>query len=469
MNALMLAVRNLQRNRRRSAATLLAMVLGMVAVLLFGGYVRDLILGMQTDYVSRGGHLQLQKRGYHQFGSGNPVAYGIDRYDEVLATLRTDPVLSTLVRVATPSLQFGAIAGNFAAGVSRTVIVTGRVAHDVALMREWNDYELPGFLPAVLLAGTPDNAALIGTGVARVLHLCAPLKVADCEGGEIGEKLAAGPRGPEAALPDDIAALASGASPAATPSNGPPRIEILAASTTGAPNVGSVEVVRAQFQGIKAIDDIYVALHLPQAQRLVFGQGAPKATAIALQLHHTAQIPQARARLDELMLGVLKDHSLEVLDFEVLNPFYGQTLAMFASIFGFIALLIGSVVLFTIGNTISMTVVERTVEIGTLRAIGVRRRGIVVSFLLEAVVLGAVGAVVGVALALALAAAINRSGLTWLPPGWVEPVPLTVRVAGESAMMLGSAATLVVVAVLSSLMPALRASRLNIVEALRHA
>jgi putative ABC transport system permease protein len=468
MNALLLALRNLQRNRRRTAATLLAMILGMVAVLLFGGYVRDLVLGMQTNYVSRSGHLQLQTRGYHRFGSGNPVAYGIDRYEEVLTTLRTDPVLSKLVRVATPSLQFGAIAGNFAAGVSRTVIVTGSVAGDMALMREWNDYGLRGSLPPVLLASTPDNAALIGTGVARVLHLCAPLKVADCEGGEAGQRPAAGPLAAQASLPDDIASLASATSSSATPSSGSPRIEILAASATGAPNVGSVEVVRAQFQGVKELDDIYVALHLPQAQRLVFGQGAPKATAIALQLHRTAQIPQARARLDELMLTRLKDHALEIFDYEDLNPFYGQTLAMFASIFGFIALLIGSVVLFTIGNTVSMTVVERTVEIGTLRAIGVRRRGIVASFLLEAVALGAVGAIVGIVCALAIAAAINRAGLTWLPPGWIEPVPLTVRVAGESAMMFGSAATLVVVAALSSLMPALRASRLNIVDALRH-
>ncbi|HET9978243.1 MAG TPA: FtsX-like permease family protein [Burkholderiaceae bacterium] len=457
-----IALRNLQRNRRRSLTTLVAMVLGMVAVLLFGGYIRDLAYGLQTDYVNRTGHLQLQRQGYHLYGSGNPIDYGIERYEDVLALLRADPVLAPMLVVATPTLQFGAIAGNFGAGVSRTVQVSGTVVADEARMLAWNDYGLPELKAPLTLAGSAPDAAVIGTGVARVLHLCAPLKVADCEAQ--AEPAPAG----DAALPDDLAALAGKATPAKPTAAGAPRIELLAASSRGAPNVGSVQVVRAEYQGVKEVDDIYVALHLGQAQKLVFGNGPARATAIALQLRHTAQMDAARARLDELLRTRLADRKLEVLDYETINPFYGQTLAMFASIFGFMAVLIGAVVLFTISNTMSMTVVERTVEIGTVRAIGLRRRGVLQGFLIEAVALGGVGAVVGVLLAMALAAAINLMGLTWLPPGRIEPVPLTVRVAGEWAMILGCAATLVLVTVLSALLPASRAANLNIVEALRH-
>ena len=68
----------------------------------------------------------------------------------------------------------------------------------------------------------------------------------------------------------------------------------------------------------------------------------------------------------------LKSDPLEVQDFQTLNPYYGQTVAFFAAIFGFISILIGVIVLFTVGNTMSMAVVERTPEIGTLRAIGLR-------------------------------------------------------------------------------------------------
>ncbi len=65
MKVLSLALRNLMRNRRRSLATMLAMIVGSVSILTFGGYVRNIVDGMQTDYVRGGGHLQLQHRDYY--------------------------------------------------------------------------------------------------------------------------------------------------------------------------------------------------------------------------------------------------------------------------------------------------------------------------------------------------------------------------------------------------------------------
>jgi putative ABC transport system permease protein len=191
-------------------------------------------------------------------------------------------------------------------------------------------------------------------------------------------------------------------------------------------------------------------------------------TAIALQLHRTAQLPAARARLDQLLASTAKAQPLEVIDYETLNPFYGQTLAMFAAIFGFISVLIGGIVLFTVGNTMSMAVVERTAEIGTLRAIGLRRSGIRTMFVIEGLVLGVLGALLGIVVAIVAAIVINQMGMTWTPPGRVEPVALAVRVAGEHRMMLASATGLVIVAALSAILPAARAARMNIVDALRH-
>ena len=58
---LSLAARNLLRNRRRSITTMLALVVGAVAMLLFGGYSRTIQYGLQTGYVQGAGHLQLQR------------------------------------------------------------------------------------------------------------------------------------------------------------------------------------------------------------------------------------------------------------------------------------------------------------------------------------------------------------------------------------------------------------------------
>jgi len=73
-----------------------------------------------------------------------------------------------------------------------------------------------------------------------------------------------------------------------------------------------------------------------------------------------------------LLATDFKDARLELQDYETLSPIYGQTIQFFNSVFGFIATLIGVIVLFTVGNTMSMAVVERTVEIGTLRGDPVR-------------------------------------------------------------------------------------------------
>ena len=462
-----LAWRNLLRNRRRSLMTLVAMMLGLMAVLLFGGYIRDIGYSLQTNFVTMTGHLQVQHKDYFRLGSGNPAAYGMANYERIISAIKGDAVLAPMLTVVTPTLHFGAIAGNFASSASRTVYVSGLVVDDQNRLRAWNDYGQRDLSSRNLsLAGTTPDTVVIGTGVARVLQLCGPLRVQDCASEPVKPEAAG------AALPDDIAALAEPGrrrTDGVAPEQGQPRIEILAATARGVPNVAAVKVLAAEFQGVKELDDVYVAMHLSQAQRLVFGAGPPQVTAIALQLQHTAQMPMARERLEELLRVEFPNEPLVIFDYETLNPFYGQTLAMFAAIFGFISVLMGAIVLFTVSNTMSMAVVERTAEIGTLRAIGIRRGGIRAMFVNEGLLLGCCGAVLGIGAALVGAWLINQMELTWTPPGRIEAVPLAVRLAGEHWMLLGSAVGLIVVAVLSSVLPAVRAARMNIVDALRHA
>ena len=130
--------------------------------------------------------------------------------------------------------------------------------------------------------------------------------------------------------------------------------------------------------------------------------------------------------------------------------------------------LIGGIVMFTVSNTMNTTVVERTIEIGTLRAIGLRRSGIRLMFVLEGALLGLSGALAGLLMALGAAAIINRLDLHWLPPGSASPVPLELSVWGETSMIVGTTCGLILMATLSAWWPAYRAARLNVVEALRH-
>lgn len=459
-----LALRNLLRNRRRSIATLLGMAIGSTAILLFGGFKVNIGYEMQTTHVQKDGHLQIQHRDFYLYGSGNPTAYGISNYPKILAAIKDDEVLRNLVLVATPALQFGGIAGNYAASVSRTVIGHGYVAKDVNQMRRWNAFGLRGKAPLSAMEGSSPDAAVVGTGVARVLQLCDALKIDRCPKPERQAKADG------EALPDDIAQLGMLEKPsaAAVVETGAPRIEVLVVNARGAPNVTSLEVIRAEDQGIKELDEVSMIMHLEKLQQLVYGKSAPKATSIMLQLQDSEQIPLARARLAPILERFAVDQPLSVLDFRELNPFFVQTMLMFNTIFGFVFLLIGSIVLFTVSNTMNTTVVERTVEIGTLRAIGLRRSGILRLFVLEGALLGLFGAVAGVLLALVLSVVINNSGMTWLPPASVAPLPFTVAVWGQSAMIFGTTVGLIIIATLSAWWPAYRAARLDVVEALRH-
>jgi putative ABC transport system permease protein len=460
MNTLALALRNLLRNRRRSLTTLLAVMLGAISILLFGGYVRNVVYGLETGFVMQSGHLQIQHADFFRYGSGNPAAYGIANYRDIIDKLKNDPDLAPKLAVVTPTLQIGGLAGNFAAGVSRTVIGQGIEVAEQNKLLHWNDYAFPLNEPELALTGTAQDSTVIGTGVARVLQLCTQLKVTDCSQKTV--KTAAS----STSEPDDIAALAGQDNP--VHSSSPTQIELLAPSPHGAPNVVQLNVVKAEQQPVKELDDIYVALHLAQAQKLIYGKSTPEVTAILVQLKHTADLSFARERIEQILSKEFSKQPLAVLDFATINPFYTQTINMFNVIFGFISILIGAIVLFMLGNTMSMTVVERTVEIGTLRSIGLRRDGIRRLFICEGLLLGLIGAGLGVVCSIVISSVINHSGLTWIPPGRMLPVPLTVRVWGEVPLIAGSMIGLMLVATLSAWWPARHASQLNIVEALRH-
>ena len=462
---LKLALRNLLRNRRRSLATLVAMSIGCAAILLFGGFSANINYEMHTRIVQRGGHLQIQHRDFYLYGSGNPTAYGIDDYTKIMEAIRNDEVLKKMVLVVTPSLQFGGIAGNYAASVSRTVIGNGFVAEDINGMRSWNDFGLRSKAPVSALQGTSLDSAVVGVGVARVLQLCEALKIERCPKPEKEQKTDG------KALPDDIAQLSLQETPAVsgTPGGGSPRrIEVLVVNSKGAPNVTSLDVIRAEDQGVKELDEIAVIMHLAKIQQLVYGKSAPKVTSIILQLRRSDQIALATERLTPILAKFSAAQPLAIQDLRALNPFYVQTVQLFDTIFGFVFTLIGAIVLFTVGNTMNTAVVERTVEIGTLRAIGLRRAGIRQLFVTEGAVLGVCGAVLGVVLAFVVSAAINGMDILWIPPSTVEPVPLTILVAGETRMLVGTTIGLICIAIASAWWPAYRAAQLKVVEALRH-
>lgn len=468
MNLLIkIAFRNMLRNLRRSLMTGSAVAAGALALLLFGGFAAYIFAGLETNNVQRIGHLTVFRQSYFLLGAGNPAAYGIDRYRDVIELIERDPVVGPMINVITPTQSLVGIAGNFSGSVeaSKTFLGTGLIPSNRERMRQWDEFHASaGYAPDRRMSDEDPSRGEIGVGLARVLGLCGPLGLHGCPalpgaGPPSGAAASAASRDLTDLAARDLAAGAHGSDPTQ-------QIDLLAATAGGAPNVVQLAVGGAEPQGVKELDDNFVAMPLGLAQQLVYGRGEHKATGIVLQLHRSENLPAARARLTALFQQ--KHLDLEVRDFGELSPFYGQVKNMFSAIFLFIALVMGVIVLFAVVNTMTMNVMERTNEVGTIRALGVRRAGIRSQFTVEGVLIGAVGATVGAALALAIAALINHAGLTWIPPGNATAVPLRLDVAGRVALVGGAWLGLAVVTTLAALLPANRAARLPVVDALRH-
>jgi putative ABC transport system permease protein len=116
-----------------------------------------------------------------------------------------------------------------------------------------------------------------------------------------------------------------------------------------------------------------------------------------------------------------------------------------------ISLLVGGI---GIMNIMLASVTERTREIGVRRALGAKRRDITVQFLAETVMLAATGGIIGVALGIAIPRFVTHfAGMQTITTWWSPPLAFSI-----SAM----------VGVVFGLYPALRAARMDPVEALRH-
>jgi putative ABC transport system permease protein len=460
-----IGLRNILRNRRRSAVTGLAVAVGAVALLVFGAFEAYIFAGLETGAVQNSGHLTVFRQGYFLYGAGNPAAYGIDDYKNAMRTIGEDGELKPLINVMTPTLSLFGIAGNFSGenDAAKTFFGLGVVPSDRETMRQWNEYGTSRpFVRDTRLADDDDSRGIIGVGLARILNLCAALKVANCPAPP-----AAARKEPAAArAKEDFSDLVAGDLAGEKRPPALPRIDLLAATAGGAPNVVSLYLSGAEPLPVKEVDDNYIGMHLALAQQLLYGRGEHKVTGIVLQLRRSEDMARARARLQALFKEKALD--LDVRDFAELAPNYTQIVNFFRSIFLFIAVIMSVIVLFTVVNTMTMTVMERTNEIGTTRAMGIRRSGIRRQFLLEGSMLGAIGATAGVALALLIAVAVNRSGLTWTPPGNATAIPLLLYFTNARALILGTWLGLVAVSTIAALIPANRAAKLQVVDALRH-
>jgi putative ABC transport system permease protein len=188
--------------------------------------------------------------------------------------------------------------------------------------------------------------------------------------------------------------------------------------------------------------------------------GLPGVTAILMQ----GNDPNSSEVLKTDATSVLREqHNISYRgedDFRVFNQAdllqsfgaISTAITVFLSAIAGISLLVGGI---GVMNIMLVTVTERTREIGLRKAIGAKRRDILIQFLVEAMTLSLVGGAIGMAIGVGGAAAVSSLSKQFQP----SVSPITVALAtGVSAL----------VGLFAGLYPALRAARMNPIEALRH-
>ena len=181
-------------------------------------------------------------------------------------------------------------------------------------------------------------------------------------------------------------------------------------------------------------------------------------------LHDGVDLEKARNTIAANLAGA--GYDVELYSWKDLSDFYNQVRKLFDMIFIFIFSIVLIIVLMSIVNTMTMSVIERTREIGTLRALGMNRRQISLLFTVEGVQLVLLGGVMGSVLTLLVALIVNAIGFSYVPPSSSDKVHLLIDFV--PVVMLEAFVLLAVVSSIAALIPARQATKMKVVDALGH-
>jgi len=348
MRLLRLAWRNVFRQKRRTLTTLAALIIGLAGLVVFQGYLGQLMVGFRDSTIRSGiGHLQVSSDPkYFTDGEFNPFAYSLKDEQELTKTLAADP----RVQAVFPSTGFTAIGG---LGDKATTLLVKAYPADRMLFGPYPADTSGHFTLGELVAGTWNSSGagdrlILGETAARILKA----KVGD--------------------------------------------VVTLMAILPGGELNGRDFTVAGIYRSAGR-DKIFAFTDYATARDFTHLTAAPV-------LHVLAHNPNQAAGIAALVSG----HALKT--WPELATYFVQVNTMFAGFLSVIRAILLLITLFILGNTMNRIVFERMREWGTLRAFGTKAREILGLVVLEGALQGLVGALLGIAAGFVISLFINLAG-----------------------------------------------------------
>lgn len=409
---LQIAARNLLRYRRRTLLTALLITVGIIAVLLFialSGSFKTMMVGQVTD--SMLGHLQVHRKGY--VASIDNLPLNMMMKPGAVARVEQELKSVDVIKAWSPRIKFGAMFSNF----KETTNIRLN-----AVYPEQEQATCPQ-LAGRVLQGDVDKA-LLETGTILVPELIA--------------------KGMKVKVGDSIV--------------------LVATNQDGAVN-GQSFIVKGILEGISGPGGRDGYIHIEDARSLLRLDDAA-VSEFAIRLKNTKALPTVMKQLKGT-LGQMTNQkgkpAFEIHDWEKLSPF-SNIARMIDLMTLFIQVMLVAIVLISIMNVMIMAVYERLREIGTLAAIGTPPRRILGLFIAEGLLLGVVGSGIGTLISLGVIAVLQARPLSFAF-GRQSDLQLSPEIAAGDVAFISL--LVIAIAVLASLQPAWKASRMDPITALR--
>ena len=406
MNAFDLAWRNLVRQRRRTLLMGTVVAFGFAAFALAGGFIAQSFEGLREGTIRTIGHLQAVDRRAVKGTEQATLEFGLKDAVRARAVAAADRAVEAVL----PRIEFVGLATNgtksvpfLGLGVDPGPEASASLARELVVAGQY-------------LSRADGEELVLGTGLAAAI------------GAKTGD-----------------------------------RVTLMATTPEGSLNAVDGVVTGLVDVQIKELNDRYLAAGFGLVARLL--ETPETVSKLVLFLRRGSDEAAAAVRLERALNAA--GYPVAVRRWQDLAVFYGQVKLLYIGIFGFVGAVLIVIVILSAAIVMTMSVTERTREIGTLRAIGTRPARVQAMFLAEGVLLAVAGCVAGAVIALVVRAILNASGLILPPPpGATHGLPINVKLY-PLAYAAGLAA-MVVTMLAASWFPARRASRAPIVEALTH-
>src|SRR5260221_1970007 len=286
-----LAIRNLFRNRRRSAIPLAAIVLGAVGLILFGGYRAVTFRSLRESDICRLGHLQVYGKGFDTAEGAKPLEYSLADAAAIRTAIEHDPGVKMTAAQIT---LMGLVSNGEKSETFLATAVEPEKDHVTSSQR--------------IVAGTDvpmqeRDAVTIGKGLAHAMHV----------------------------KPGDY-------------------VTLMSMTTTGSLNAMDVRVAGIFMSGVKEYDDRAVKMPLAGAQQLLQTTKVEKLLVFLKETDDTQAV-----RSDLAALFARNRRSLDMRDWAQLATFYQQVRALYNGIFGFLGIIVFGIARFRVANTMAMS------------------------------------------------------------------------------------------------------------------